>query len=79
MLEYFSAEVLELVKDATRDNQRLRIAPRHVLLAIQNDEELAELLADVTICQGDVLSASNETRTAASLRDCIVHAVQISP
>jgi hypothetical protein len=37
------------------DNKKTRIIPRHVQLAIRNDEELSRLLSDVTIASGGVL------------------------
>ncbi|KAL5508914.1 hypothetical protein EMCRGX_G004177 [Ephydatia muelleri] len=37
------------------NNKKQRINPRHLQLAIRNDEELNKLLAGVTIAQGDVL------------------------
>jgi histone H2A len=55
VLEYLSAEVLELAGTAARDNKRTRITPRHVQLAVRNDEELNRLLGGVTIAQGGVL------------------------
>jgi histone H2A len=55
VLEYLSAEVLELAGNAARDNKRTRISPRHVQLAVRNDEELNRLLGGVTIAQGGVL------------------------
>jgi histone H2A len=53
--EYLSAEILELAGNAARDNKRKTINPRHITLAIRNDEELNKLLQHVTISQGGVL------------------------
>ncbi|KAG9447339.1 hypothetical protein H6P81_013467 [Aristolochia fimbriata] len=55
VLEYLAAEVLELAGNAARDNKKTRIIPRHVLLAVRNDDELGKLLAGVTIAHGGVL------------------------
>lgn len=55
VLEYLTAEVVELSGNASRDNKKSRIIPRHITLAIRNDEELSALLQDVTIAQGGVL------------------------
>ena len=38
-----------------KDNKKTRIIPRHLQLAIRNDEELNKLLSGVTIAQGGVL------------------------
>lgn len=55
VLEYLAAEILELAGNAARDNKKSRIIPRHLQLAIRNDDELSKLLANVTIAQGGVL------------------------
>ena len=51
--------MLELAGNAARDNKKTRIIPRHVLLAVRNDEELGKLLAGVTIAHGGVLPNIN--------------------
>ena len=61
VLEYLAAEILELAGNAARDNKKHRIVPRHVQLAVRNDEELNKLLGGVTIASGGVLPNINAT------------------
>ena len=55
VLEYMVAEILELAGNATHDYKKTRIVPRHIQLAIRNDEELNKLLSGVTISSGGVI------------------------
>ncbi|XP_063047711.1 core histone macro-H2A.2 isoform X2 [Engraulis encrasicolus] len=55
VIEYLAAEILELAGNAARDNKKGRITPRHIKLAVANDEELNQLLRAVTISNGGVL------------------------
>ena len=42
--EYITAEILELAGNVARDNKRLTISSRHLLIAIENDDEIKELV-----------------------------------
>ena len=55
ILEYLTAEILALAGTAARDNKKTRIVPRHIQLAVRNDEELNKLFGGVTIASGGVL------------------------
>ncbi len=59
VLEYLAAEILELAGNAAKDNKKNRVIPRHILLAIRNDEELNKLMANTTIADGGVLPNIN--------------------
>ncbi len=59
VLEYLTAELLELAGNAAKDNKKQRIVPRHIMLAVKNDDELSSLLKGVTIAAGGVLPNIN--------------------
>ena len=54
VLEYLTAEILELAGNNSRDDKKVRITPRHMLLAIKNDEELSKMLKGATLSGGVV-------------------------
>ncbi|KAA0156879.1 hypothetical protein FNF28_06582 [Cafeteria roenbergensis] len=60
VMEYLAAEILELARQPTKDSKKTRIVPRHVQLAVRNDEELNKLLANVTIASGGVIPSIHQ-------------------
>eukprot|EP00400_MALV-I_sp_L67-5_P001090 gene1090-1027_t len=60
VLEYVVAELLELAGNAARAEKKGRIRPRHVQLAISDDDELKALFGHVTIKDGGVAPGIHE-------------------
>ncbi|XP_037467237.1 histone H2A.2.2-like [Triticum dicoccoides] len=58
VLEYLATELLELTGNIAKEN-KYRIMPRHLLLALRNDQELRRLLTGITIAHGGVLPNIN--------------------
>lgn len=55
VMEYLTAEIMELAGNAAKDNKKMRIIPRHIQFAVKNDTELSKLLENVTISSGGVV------------------------
>ena len=55
VLEYLTAEILELSGNAAGDKKMKRISPRHITLSVKNDEELATLFKGTTVAAGGVV------------------------
>ena len=55
VLEYLCREIIELAGNAAVEAKKARIVPRHIQLAIGNDEELNKVIAQTTISSGGVL------------------------
>ena len=54
VLEYLAAEVLELAGNTAQEHKKKTIMPRHLQLAISNDDELARMMSSVLIHEGGV-------------------------
>ncbi|KAH0501665.1 Core histone macro-H2A.2 [Microtus ochrogaster] len=54
-IEYLAVEILELAGNAARGSKKAGLAPRHILLAVANDEKLNQALKGVTNPSGGVL------------------------
>lgn len=55
VMEYLTAEVLELSGNAAKDLKKRRITPKHLTLAVRGDEELDSIMQNVMLRQGGVI------------------------
>ena len=61
VLEYLTCEILDLAGQCADEHKMKRIKPRHLLLAIRNDDELNKLMCNSQISQGGVLPNATGT------------------
>lgn len=54
VLEYLTAEIMELAGEVSCNFKRSRIVPRHIQLAVQHDHEFREMFRNVTIASAGV-------------------------
>lgn len=52
VLEYLTLEICELAGMICDKHKKKTIAPKHINLAIRNDDDLNKLMCEVTIAQG---------------------------
>ncbi len=55
VLEYLTSELLELAGEMCLESKKKTITPRHIQLAIRNDEELNKIMCETMIASGGVL------------------------
>lgn len=76
VLEYITAEILELAGNASKDNKKTRIIPRHIQLAIKNDEELNRLMDGGIISNGGVVPNINSALLPKNKKQEIVNNIK---
>ena len=54
-IEYCTSELLELATKVAKKTKKTTLKPRHLALAVRNDDELNKLLSSVTIASGGVV------------------------
>lgn len=55
VLEYLVTEILDLAAEVAKANKKVRIIPRHLMMAVQRDEELSPLLKNVVFAESGVM------------------------
>jgi histone H2A len=59
VLEYLTAEILEMAGDMCHQAHKKTIKPKHINVAIRSDEELSKLVSNTTISEGGMLEHIN--------------------
>ena len=55
VLEYLTAEIVELAGNICEQHKKKTIAPKHINLGVRSDDELSKLMCEVVISQGGQL------------------------
>lgn len=69
VLEYLTAEVLEIAQFETMKAKKQRITPRHLMLAVRRDADMNELLKNVTITEAGVMPTVTVRKTAEAMSE----------
>lgn len=67
VMEYLCAEILELAGNVCAESKKKLITPRHIVLAIQNDDELKQYLRNGCYHKGGI--------APAGIHDVLLHKV----
>ena len=54
-LEYLCAEIVEAAGDVAKESGFKRIKPRHITLAVKNDDHMSSVFGDATMANGGVI------------------------
>ena len=69
VLEYITAEILELAGNHTQNSKRKRVTPEDVILGIRSDEELSKLCGSIAVYTGDKLTGISDALKPAPIKE----------